>query len=69
MTFEEWYESNQNIIPFDDKEIGAAWELLRYFWISGYSQAMEDSDPAVDLPGMTDYTYEQFSKDCDRYDR
>ncbi len=32
MTFEEWYEANQHNIPFDDKEIGFAWELLKYIW-------------------------------------
>lgn len=72
MTFEEWFEANQNDIPFDDKEIGAAWELLTYIWNEGYDQGVADSDPAVELaglPGMGEYTYEEFSKDCDRYDR
>jgi len=45
MTFEEWYEANQHNIPFDDKEIGLAWELLKYVWGAGYSQCQEDSDP------------------------
>lgn len=74
MTFEEWYEANQHDIPFDDKEIGAAWELLTYIWNEGYDQGVADSDPAVytpdpleGLPGMEEYTYEQFSKDCDRW--
>lgn len=27
----------------------------------------EDEDPSADLPGMGDYTYEEFSRDCDRW--
>lgn len=42
MTFEEWYEANQHDIPFDDKEIGAAWELLKYTWGKGYDQGAGD---------------------------
>lgn len=76
MTFEEWFEQNGDKTPFDDKELGAAWELIKYFWDEGYDQGIADSDPAVHvedsnagLPGMEDYTYEEFSRDCDRYDR
>ena len=36
MTFEEWYEANQHNIPFNDKEICAAWELLKYVWNVAY---------------------------------
>lgn len=86
MTFEEWYEANQNFIPFADKELGAAWELIKYFWGAGYDHGAEDSDPgahyddpadlsliksplsALDgLPGMDGYTYDQFSKDSERW--
>ena len=74
MTFDEWYEKNWTEIPFDDKELGAAWEIAKFFWEEGYDQGVSDSDPAVDLPdpnaglpGMGDYTYEQFSRDSDRW--
>ncbi len=42
MTFEEWYNANQYDIPFDDKEIGAAWELLKYVWNEGYDEGKRD---------------------------
>lgn len=35
MTFEEWFEQNGDKTPFDDKELGAAWELIKYFWDEG----------------------------------
>lgn len=67
MTFEEWYQANQHNIPFDDKELGAAWELLKYFWEEGYNQGAATKCGNEGLPGMEEYTYEQFSKDCDRW--
>lgn len=42
MTFEEWFEQNGDKTPFDDKELGAAWELIKYFWEAGRNSASNE---------------------------
>lgn len=57
-------------------------KIARAAWEEGYDQGVADSDPAVEhydppikgplsaldgLPGMDGYTYDQFSKDSDRW--
>lgn len=76
MTFEDWFEENFPLGYTKDgyKDIHGLGmkEYLKQAWESGYDVGHYDGygDGADNtLPGMTDYTYEQFSKDCDRYDR
>lgn len=35
LTFEEWFEQHGDKTHFDDKELGAAWELIKFFWDAG----------------------------------
>lgn len=74
MTFEEWFT---NTFPEDDKDVVSniiIKEIARAAWEAGYADGVEAmggpvvhvENPNSGLPGTTDYTYEDFSRDSDR---
>ena len=82
MTFEEWFkESRDQFIndlehfrPESKGSQGRQIAWLKAAWQAGYADGVEAmggpinaSDPNAGLPGTTEYTYEEFSRDSERW--
>lgn len=76
MTFEEWFAEQENCQPADWNSMKNAYrfwvQIAWRAWEAGRADGVEAMggpviDPNAGLPGMGDYAYEEFSRDCDRW--
>lgn len=73
MTFDEWIATQDNCTPADWSSLGGAYrfwiKIARAAWEAGRADGIEAMGGPIVEPAisMDDYTYEQFSKDCDRW--
>lgn len=79
MTFEEWIATQDNCNAADWSSLPGAYrfwiKIARAAWQAGYADGVEAmggpivhvEEPNAGLPGTTEYTYEEFSRDSERW--
>ena len=72
MTFEQWFNMQIDLSDCEVVRVEEVFFIAKAAWQAGYVDGVEAMggpviDPLAGLPGISDYTYGEFSKDCDRW--